>query len=364
MANTYDDPDINEGMAITETGGSKANCRISRGEYSKRNFDLNDEVHQRVANVFTGDLLFQRVGVAPSRAAAENEDDGHIEVFTSFNGILHQNPRSFRCVGRACNQAENQMRNGPLGQQFAAWTDGAGTIRCNSAEPISKGAEVAWCMPNDPNLPVDITGSGRQLAQLYEWRPDQTKLTARKIHNIMARIHANDTLTPEEKQLYSAHTKLYELLAGICYTGTIAFLESDTDGGSFGKMSSAEKLRIAAMYGLTASPQTTDRKASEGLELRKKKLRDRLRDSLFQMSTDPNNLKMSNTDESKRVFPLARANGINTQERQVAAKTADQVQSLLTLVLCQYHEDRSNIIGFTNNGGFPGRKMDIVFRRL
>jgi hypothetical protein len=356
MSNAFlQDPTINKGQPITPTGFSKLNARVDAFEFSNERHLGQSPDALRIANVFQRELVFQRAGRLPHH---DPEVDLPVtDVFAAFNGIERGSESQFRFVGLACNEAEHQNRNGPLGGHFAVYADGGNTIVCRSQLPISPGSFLKWRIPSSPGLPADENNCGRLLAEIVAHNPGETGLSSGIVHLARHRVlHAVAPHDSERDQMTLAAT-MYDSIQAIGYLSVLAYLQATSPQA----LSDAEKQRIAVVMGVLPDKEAGDSRTRDQAA----KMQSLLPDTLFQMRYDKSKDK-SIADQKNRPFklePLLTSN-LSAQQKHIARTTADPFGRLLALFMKQMEEDFRTIIGFTNTGGFPGHNMDVVLRRI
>jgi hypothetical protein len=355
MSNNYlADPDVNKGQPITPTGFTKVNGRVDAYEFANERHIGNTPDAMRVANVFQRELVFQRVGRLPHH---DPEVDLPVtDVFAAFNGIQHGSESQFRFVGLACNEAEHQNRNGPLGGHFAIYVDGGNTIVCRSQLPISPGSFLKWRIPSSPGLPADENKCGRMLAEIVAHNPGETRLDSSVMHLSRHRVIHGIAPHDSERDQTVLAAEIYNALQSIAYLSVYAYRQA-TEGK---QLSDQDKVTMAQVMGLIDT-----RNASEKTKEDAKKMQAALPDTLFQMRYEKNKDK-SVPDQKNRPFQLQpmMTSNMTMDQKKIARETADPFGRILALFMKQVEEDFRTVIGFTNTGGFPGHNMDVVLRRV
>lgn len=329
MSNTQLALEAYNNQKNTETGFAVLNAFLSVAQgHGENNFS-----HA----VMPGDMVF-----ADKHNQFARKGNHSVAAFASLNDVLHYDESSLKFLGIARGVPEHQGRHsGVTGGQFAIRVGGTGTMFCNSNGPISKMATLAWRIPKDVTvLPVDVTGAGRVLAEIYEYNPKEAAHDAHRIFTLVASVFGGSEEPVSKKHSDYASFSIWRFLRNIAFTFALEYEKVKNPS-----LTAAQTMELAKAFGLAPG-------GGGDLQLQMKML-----EAVFQMNYKAGRGVASS---STLAFPLEE----NTapEKKKVSLQQVDQVKLLIGHIKSLYHDDHERIIGYSPSGGIPGAQFDVVLK--
>jgi hypothetical protein len=327
MSNTQQALEAYNNQKNTETGFGVLNAFLSVAQgHGENNFS-----HA----VMPGDMVF-----ADKHNQFAPKGKHQVAAFASLNDVLHYDESSLKFLGIARGVPEHQGRHSGVNSgQFAIRVGGTGTMFCNSSGPISKMATLAWRIPKDMTvLPVDVTGAGRVLAEIYEYNPKEAAHDAHRIFALVASVLGGSDEPKSTKHADYASFSIWRFLRNIAFTFALEYQKKKNPA-----MTDADKQALAKDFGLAAGGDTA--------------LQMKMLSAVFQMTYSAGRGVASS---STLAFPLDEITA--PEKKKISLQQVDQVKLLIGHIKSLYHDENERIIGYSPSGGIAGAQFDVVLK--
>lgn len=348
---------------VTETGITVYNGVQDEAEIRSRQGKLGEARVPEICKNFPRDLLFTRANRRHAAVAADNPlpMQGALAVWSAFNGALDEDDDEFRFAGeaRTTNQLQG-MAGRECGRALAIKNGGVSTIRNVSVRAFAPGTILTWCVPKSQGLPVDLTGNGRRLAELKEYRLSENVVGRTRLHALIKRslsVAVNADALSNGENLELSHALFFG--KGLRAIAVAAILSS-------GPATPAEAEKICQLFGLIDIPESSSTAAQD-----RKKAQDTFNnflDVVFQASYDPKT-QLSKTDPKRALFPDAsmvvgrmRTAG-NEQQKRANRSMLEGVQNITDSLAALIDSRKQRIFAISLSAANPGQDMDIIYTR-
>ncbi len=356
---------------ITETGIVVYNAVQDEAEILARSPHLGSVDTNKVAAVFPREMCFTRTGRMTAAVARTNTlpMQGLQPAWADFRGAEWEHPSNFRHVGESRNTPQLQgMPGRELGRAFALKYGGSGTIRLISALPVAARDVLMWDVPCSANLPTDLSGYGRKLAEVKVYKPSECLNSPLKMHQLVRRQGRTpvnpSTLNNEEEIELSQALLFVAAVRTIGFTSMVTARDNNIGGAP---LTSAQKLQLAVQFGLIDPDDTTQTAAAE--KKASQAFVNKLIDAVFVASYNEKT-QVSHTDEALAAFVGAevdlkggkvRGAAGDPKKKQVKRSqmmcVADITMSTATLIEAR----KTRIFAIAMTPGRPGQYIDVFY---
>jgi len=360
----------NRTSVITETGIVVYNGVQDGDEINSRRGKLGESKVDDVAANYPGDLIFTRTGRRQSAASKTNPlpMNGAIPGWSAFNGVTDEHESNFRLCGeaRTTNQLQG-MQGRALDRAFALKAGGTSTIRLISALPIAARTVLMWAVPRSPNLPSDISGRGRKLAEIKEYKPSEMLTSRILMHQLIKRqstTPVNPASLNNEEEVELSQVLLFA--AGIRTIGFTAVITAAASRGG-AVISDQDKLDLAVLFGLIDPDDSKSTAVAD--KAKAATFQNQLIDAVFMASFNPKTM-LSRTDEDKAAFtgPAVdlkggRVRGQSGDPKKKAVKRAQlmAVTDITSATATLIESRKTRIFAIALTAGRPGQDIDVFY---
>jgi hypothetical protein len=358
---------------ITETGIVVYNGVQDGDEINSRRGKLGESKIEDVAANYPGDLIFTRTGRRQSAASKTNPlpMNGAIPGWSAFNGVTDEHDSNFRLCGeaRTTNQLQG-MQGRALDRAFALKAGGTSTIRLISALPIAARTVLMWAVPRSPDLPSDITGRGRKLAEIKEYKPSELLTGRLSMHQLIKRQSStpiNPALLNNEEEIELSQALLFAAaVRTIAFTAVVTHSEKKPSGGA-AALNDAQKIDLAILFGLVDPDDTLQNAAQTKKD--SAVFQNQLIDAVF-MATFDSKTMLSRTDESKAAFVgpavdlkggRVRGQSGNPKQKQVKRAQLMAITDITSSTATLIESRKTRIFAISLTPGRPGQDIDIFY---